>query len=47
MLVGLIRVFQGLPGAFMSSQVIFFSMVLGGNAVGVGSQIVEFSSFLM
>lgn len=34
------RVLKGLSGAFMSGEVIFFSVVLGAGAMGVGGKVV-------
>ena len=35
-----IRVLKGLSGAFMSGEVVFFSVVLGAGAMGVGGKVV-------
>ena len=45
--VSLIGVFQNLSGAFMSGQVIFFSVVLGTGTMGVGSKVVVLSGDLL
>ena len=37
--VGLIGVLAALPGAFISGQVIFFAVMLGAGAMGVGSKV--------
>ena len=47
MTVRLLGMLKGLSGVFMFRQVILFSMLLRGGAMGVGGQIVEFSSFPM
>jgi hypothetical protein len=46
-LVGSFRVLEGLPGEFVSGQVIFFSVMLGGSAVGLGGEHVKFSGLLV
>ena len=45
--VSLIGVLKLLPGAFMPGQVIFFSVVLGSTAMGVGGKITVLSSYLL
>ena len=45
--VGLIRVLQELSGAFMSGQVIFFSVVLGAAAVGMDSKVPVLERYLL
>ena len=45
--VSLIGVLECLPGAFMSSQVIFFSVVLGPGPMCVGSRVPVLSSYLL
>jgi hypothetical protein len=45
--VSLIRVLKGLPGAFMSGQVNFFSVMLGATAMGMGSLVAALSSDLL
>ena len=37
--VSRIGVLKGMPGAFMPGQVIFFSVMLGAGAMGVGSKV--------
>jgi hypothetical protein len=38
--ISLIGVLKALSGAFMSGQVIVFTVVLGGGTMGVGSKVV-------
>ena len=38
---------KGMPGAFMSGQVIFFSVVLGAAAMGMGSQVTVLRGYLL
>jgi hypothetical protein len=45
--VSLIGVLECLPGAFMSSQVIFFSVALGPGPMCVGSRVPVLSSYLL
>ena len=45
--VCLIGVLQLLSGAFVSGQVIFFSVVLGAGAMGVGSKVTVFGGYLL
>lgn len=45
LLVGTVRVLEGLSRKFMSSQVIFFAVVLRRDPMGVRGKIVEFSGF--
>ncbi len=45
--VSLIGVLKGLSGAFMSGQVIFFSVMLGTRTMGVGSKVVVLCSDLL
>jgi len=45
--VSLVGVFKDLSGAFMSGQVIFFSVVLGAGTMGVGSKVVVLSGDLL
>ena len=45
--VSLIGVLKDLPGAFMSGQVIFFSVMLGASAMGMGSVVAVLSSDLL
>ena len=45
--VSLIGVLKDLSGAFMSGQMIFFSVVLGAGAVGVGGKVMVLSSYLL
>jgi len=45
--VRLVGVFQDLSGAFMSGQMIFFSVVLGAGTMGMGSQVMVLSSYLL
>jgi len=42
-----VGVFKGLLGAFMSSQVIFFSVVLGAGTMCMGSSIMVLGSYLL
>ena len=46
-LVGSLRVLERLPGEFVSGQVIFFSVMLGGGAMGMGGEHVKFSGPLV
>ena len=43
----LIGVLQCLSGAFMSGQVIFFSVALGAGPMGVGSKVTMLSRYLL
>ena len=45
--VSLIGMLMGLSGAFMSGQVIFLSMVLGGGTMGVGGKVMVLSGYLL
>ena len=45
--VSLIGMFQCLSGAFMSGQVIFFSVALGAGLMGVGSKLTVLSRYLL
>ena len=45
--VSLIGVLQRLSGTFVSGQVIFFSVVLGAAAMGMGSQIMVLGRYLL
>ena len=45
--VDLIRVLKSLSGAFVSGQVIFFSVMLGASAMGVGSKVAVLGSDLL
>jgi hypothetical protein len=45
--VSLIGVLKVLSGAFMSGQVIFFSVVFGAGTMGVGSKVTVFGSYLL
>jgi hypothetical protein len=45
--VRLIGVLEGLSGALMSGQVIFFSVMLGAATMGVGGKVLVFSSYLL
>ena len=45
--VSLIGVLQRLSGAFMSGQVIFFSVVLSAATMGMGSQVMVLGSYLL
>jgi len=45
--VSLVGVLKVLPGAFVSGQVIFFSVVLGATAMGVGGKVTVLSSYLL
>jgi hypothetical protein len=45
--VSLVGVLQALSGALMSRHVIFFSMLLGTGAMGVGGKVTVFSSYLL
>ena len=45
--IHLIGVLQCLSGAFMSGQVIFFSVVLGAGTMGVGSKVMVLRSYLL
>ena len=45
--VSLIGVLKSLSGAFMSGQVIFFSVVLGSGPMGVGSKVTVLCSYLL
>ena len=45
--VSRIGVFQGLSGAFMSGQVILFSVMLSAAAMGVSGQVTVFGSDLL
>jgi hypothetical protein len=44
--VSLIEVLQCLSGAFMSGQVIFFSVALGAGPMGVGGKVTVLSRYL-
>jgi hypothetical protein len=44
LLEGFVGVFQGLFGMLVSGLVVFFAVVRGGGAVGVGSEFVELGS---
>ena len=46
-LEGPVGVLKRLSGAFMSGQVIFFSVVLGTGTVGVGGKVTVLSSYLL
>jgi hypothetical protein len=43
----LIGVFQCLSGAFVSGQVVFFSVALGAGPMGVGSKVTMLSRYLL
>jgi hypothetical protein len=45
--VSLIGVLKDLSGAFVSGQVIFFSVVLGAATMGVGSKVLVLGSYLL
>ena len=45
--VSLIGVLKDLSGAFMSGQVIFFSVMFGTSAMGVGSKVAALGSDLL
>lgn len=45
--VSLIGVLKDLSGRFMSSQMIFFSMLLGAGTMGMGSKVTVLSSYLL
>jgi hypothetical protein len=45
--VSLIGVLECLSGAFMSGQVVFFSVVLGAGPMCVGSQVAVLSGYLL
>jgi len=45
--VSLVGVLEILAGALVSGQVIFFSMVLGSGAMGVGGKVTVFSGYLL
>jgi hypothetical protein len=45
--VSLVGVFQSLPGAFVSGQVIFFSVVLGAGPMGVSGEVVVLGGYLL
>ena len=45
--VSLIGVLKVLSGAFMSGQVILFPVVFGAGAMGVGSKVTVFGSYLL
>jgi len=47
MLPCLFRVFHGLPGKFVTAQVLSFAMFLGCGLVGVGGEKVKFGGSLM
>ena len=46
-LVGLVGMLKDLSGAFMSGQMIFRSVVFGPGAMGVSSQVMMLSSYLL
>jgi hypothetical protein len=53
LLMGLLRLFEGLPGVlkglpglFVASQVVFFSMLYGSSSVGVSRTTADFVGFL-
>jgi hypothetical protein len=45
--VSLIGVLKGLSGAFVSGQVIFFSVVLGAATMGMDSKVMVLGSYLL
>jgi hypothetical protein len=45
--VSLVGVLKILSGAFVSGQVIFFSMVLGAATMGVGSKVTVLGGYLL
>ena len=45
--ISLVGVLKGLSGAFMSSQVIFFSVVLGAATMGMSGKVMVLSSYLL
>jgi hypothetical protein len=45
--ISLVGVLTALPGAFISGQVIFFAVVLGAGAMGVGSNVTALSRYLL
>ena len=45
--ISLVGVLKGLSGAFMSSQVIFFSVVLGAATMGMGGKVMVLGSYLL
>ena len=45
--VSLIGVLKGLSGAFMSGQVVFFSVMLGSSTMGVSSKVAVLCSYLL
>ncbi len=45
--VSLVGVLKVMPGAFVSGQVIFFSVVLGAGTMGVSSKVTVFGSYLL
>ena len=47
MQVSLVGVLQTLSGAFMSGQVIFFSVVLGAGTMGVDGKVTVLSRYLL
>jgi hypothetical protein len=46
-LVGSLRVLKRLSGEFVSGQVIFFSVMLGGSAMSMRGEHVKFSGLLV
>jgi hypothetical protein len=45
--VSAIRVLEGLPGAFMSGQVILLAVMLGASEMGVGGKVAVLGSDLL
>ena len=45
--VSLIGVLEGLSGVFMSGHVIFFSVMLGTGAMGMGRKVAVLSGYLL
>ena len=45
--VGVVGVLKAVSGAFMSSQVVFFSVVLAAGTVRVGSKVTVLSGYLL
>jgi hypothetical protein len=45
--VSLVGVFEILAGAFVSGEVVFFSMALGSGAMGVGGKVTVLGGYLL
>jgi hypothetical protein len=45
--VSLVGMFLSLPGAFMSAQVVFFSVLLGASTMGMSAKVAAFVGYLL